>query len=97
MDDTFTIIKKEEIENIKAVLNSYHGIIKFTHEIEIEGKLPVLDFNVTRKLYGSFNTSVYRKQTDTNIYVHWNTHAPKVWNIGTLEGLFRRACLFLQR
>ena len=63
VDDTFTIIKKEEIEN--------HESIKFTHEIENEGKLPFLDVNVTRKLDGSFNTSVHRKPTDTNIYVRW--------------------------
>ena len=25
------------------------------------------------------------------MYVHWNAHAPKIWKIGTLKGLIRRA------
>ena len=41
----------------------------------------------------SFSTSVFRKSTDTNIYIHWKAHAPKIWKIGTLKGLFRRAFL----
>ena len=70
--------------------SSYQECIKFTHEIENEGELPFLDVNVTRNLDGSFNTSVYRKPTDTNMYVHWKAHARKVRKIGTLQGLFRR-------
>ena len=93
VDDTFTIIKEDEIENIKGILNNYHASIKFTHEIEDGGNLPFLDVNVTRNLDGFFSTSVYRKQTDTNIYVHWEAYAPKIWKIGTLKGLFRRAFL----
>ena len=88
VDDTFTIIKKGEIENSKAVLNSYYESIKFT----LEGELHFW-VNLTKNLDGSFNTSVYRKLTDTNIYVHWKAHVPKIWKIGTLKGLFRRAFL----
>ena len=93
VDDTFTIIKEDQIENIIGVLNNYHASIKFTHEIENVGNLPFLDVKVTRNMDGVFSTSVYRKQTDTNIYVHWKAHAPKIWKIGTLKGLFRRAFL----
>ena len=39
----------------------------------------------------SFDTKVYRKPTDTNIYIHWQAFAPKAWKIGTLRGLIRRA------
>ena len=34
---------------------------------------------------------MYRKPTDTNIYIHWKAFAPKAWKIGTLRGLIRRA------
>ena len=34
---------------------------------------------------------MYRKKTDTNVYIHWESFAPKTWKIGTLRGLIRRA------
>ena len=93
VDDTFTIINEGEIENVKAILNNFHESIKFTHEIEVERCLPFLDVQIERNVDGTFSTGVYRKQTDTNIYVHWKAHAPKIWKIGTLKGLLRRAFL----
>ena len=91
VDDTFTFLKEEEIENVKTVLNNFHPKIKFTHEIENENNLSFLDVCINRNGDNSFSTSVFRKPTDTNVYVHWKAHAPKIWKIGTLKGLFRRA------
>ena len=93
VDDTFTIIRDGEIENVKNVLNSFHPKIKFTHEVETGKHLAFLDVSVHRNTDNSFSTSVYRKPTDTNVYIHWKAHAPKIWKIGTLKGLFRRAFL----
>ena len=31
------------------------------------------------------------KKTDTNVYIHWQSFAPKTWKIGTLRGLIQRA------
>ena len=36
-------------------------------------------------------TDIYRKKTDTSIYINWNSFAPNIWKIGTLKGLLRRA------
>ena len=36
VDDTFTFLREEEIENIKVVLNNFHANFNFTYEIEIE-------------------------------------------------------------
>ena len=91
VDDTFTVMKDGQIENVKAILNNFHHKINFTHDMENENCLPFLDVLVERNLDGSVKTSVYRKRTDTNIYIHWKAHAPKIWKIGTLKGLFRRA------
>ena len=38
-----------------------------------------------------FDTDIHRKHTDTNIYMNWNSFAPRAWKIGTLKGLIRRA------
>ena len=93
VDDTFTFIKEKEVENVKSILNSFHEDIQFTHEIEKHCNIAFLDVSVTRKRDGTFLTSVHRKSTDTNIYMNWNSFAPRSWKIGTLKGLFRRAFL----
>ena len=67
--------------------------MQFTHEVEKDGTIAFLDVSVKRQGNGAFSTSVYRKKTDTNLYVNWRAFAPKQWKIGTLKGLFRRAFL----
>ena len=37
------------------------------------------------------DTTVYRKPTNNNIYIHWNSFGPKQWKTGTLSGIIRRA------
>ena len=93
VDDTYTFIKEGEVDNIERILNSFHENIKFTHVVEKENQLAFLDVKVLRKLDGSFDTKVYRKETDNSIYINWKSYSPKSWKIGTLKGLFRRAYL----
>ena len=40
---------------------------------------------------GKVETSVYRKPTNNNIYIHWDAYGPKQWKTGTLAGIIRRA------
>ena len=91
VDDTFTFIKENEIENVKEVLNKFHKDIKFTHEVEVGGAIAFLDVNIKKQADGTFETEVYRKKTDTSIFLNWKSYAPKSWKIGTIKGLFRRA------
>ena len=91
VDDTFTFIKTGEIENVKNILNNFHQDIKFTHEVEENKSISFLDVKITRNEEGSFITEVSRKESDTNIYLHWKSFAPIGWKIGTLKGLCRRA------
>ena len=37
------------------------------------------------------DTTVYRKPTNSDIYIHWLSHAPKRWKIGTLKAILYRA------
>ena len=91
VDDTFTLIKEKDIVNVLNTMNDFHPSINFTYEVETEKNLPFLDVNITRTSDGSFKTSVYRKSTASNIYMHWKAHGPKIWKTGTLKGLFKRA------
>ena len=40
VDDTISYIKEKSTEHVLSKLNRYHGNIKFTYEIENNGKLP---------------------------------------------------------
>ena len=75
------------------MLDSFHPDIKFTYETETDNVISFLDVKVTKKTDGLFDTEVYRKKTDSSIYMSWNSYATQSWKIGTLKGLFRRAFL----
>ena len=90
VDDTFTYIKESQIDKVKEKLNAFHPSIKFTCEKEEKRAIPFLDVLVQRSDIG-VTTDIYRKKTDTNIYINWNSFSPQVWKIGTLKGLLKRA------
>jgi len=48
VDDTFTAIHKDEINDFHDLLNKHNADIQFTTEIEENGKLPFLDCLVSR-------------------------------------------------
>ena len=77
VDDTFTLLKEEEIEWLKEALNGFHSDIDFTYEIETDRTILSLDVNVLRKDDGTFDTDVYRKKTDSNLYVTWEAFASR--------------------
>ena len=93
VDDTFTFIKDGEIDSVEEALNRFHEDIKFTYESESENTISFLDVSVTRKSDGTFDTAVYRKKTDSSIYINWDAFATRQWKIGTLKHLFQRAFL----
>ena len=49
VDDTMTIIDKETIHLFTSHLNDTHPSIKFTHEIEADHRIPMLDTTIIRK------------------------------------------------
>ena len=91
VDDTIAFVKIGEVDNVLAVLNNYHPNINFTFEIESNCSIPFLDVNILRISDGTFQTSVFRKETNTDIYMHWLSFAPNVWKVGTLRSLIKRA------
>ena len=66
--------------------------IKFTYEKESSNEIAFLDVKVKWSMDSPLlKTDVYRKKTDSSIYINWNSFAPNTWKIGTLKGLLRRA------
>ena len=62
-----------------------------TYELENVGKISFLDVSVIRQSNNKFETTVYRKNTNTDIYLNWFSHAPNIWKRGTLKVLINRA------
>ena len=60
-------------------------------EKEEDRRLPFLDVQLHRMEDGSLKTSVYRKPTHTNRYLHFNSHHAVSVKRGVIQCLFNRA------
>ena len=90
VDDTLTIVKEVSINHLLQQLNSFHPNIQFAVEIESSRRIPFLDILIVKKKSKN-ETTVYRKSTDTGIYLNWFSFAPNTWKRGTLKNLVNRA------
>ena len=69
MDNAFTILDREDVDDFLQHLNSRQPSIRFTNETEKDNKLAFLDTAVLREPDGRLTTSVYRKPTHTDQYL----------------------------
>lgn len=65
VDDVFAIVKKNDLESTLETLNGIHKDIRFTYEVEKEGRLPFLDILLVRT-QRTLELEIYRKTTNTN-------------------------------
>ena len=92
VDDTFTIIKKEDRNSFLQHLNSIHHNITFTcEEVRDDGSMPFLDILVTPKEDGSLSTSVFRKSTHTDLYLQWDSQHTILSKYSVAGTLYYRA------
>ena len=70
VDDTFVINKAEHSQALLQHINSQDSHIQFTMETTQQGSLPFLDTLVTIEQDNTFSTTVYRKPTHTDQYLH---------------------------
>ena len=90
VDDTICFIKLISVNKVLETLNSYHTNIKFTIEIESENKISFLDVLLIPS-NSLISAKVYRKNTNTNIYISCKSFAPNNWKWGTLKTLVTKA------
>ena len=74
VDDTFVINKAEHSQDLLHHINNQDPHIQFTVEPTQQGSLPFLDTLVTIQPDNIFSTSVYRKPTHTDQYLHWDSN-----------------------
>ena len=92
VDDTFTIIKKNNRDSFLQHLNSIHPKIKFTcEEVREDGSMPFLDILITPEEDGSLKTSVFRKTTCTDLYLQWDSHHTIPSKYSVAGSLYHRA------
>ena len=77
VDDTFTILDRENVDDFLQHLNNQQPSIRFTMETEKDNKLAFLDTAVLREPDGRLTTSVYRKPTHTDQYLAYDSHHPQ--------------------
>ena len=92
VDDTFTAVHKDGIEDFHEHLNRQNVDIQFTKEIEDNGKIPFLDCLVTRD-NNKLKTTIYRKPTHTHRLLDQSSYNPTSHKATTIRTLTRRAQL----
>lgn len=93
VDDTFVIWPhgKTALGEFLNHLNNQHDRIKFTMEIEENGKLPFLDVLVKRGDGNKLAHTVYRKKTHTDRYLHAKSHHHPQQKRSLIKTLMHRA------
>jgi len=73
VDDTFLLFKSaQHVPLFLQYVNSKHESINFTCEVELDGKLPFLDIEISKSAE-SFSTGVYRKTTFTGLGLKYDS------------------------
>ncbi len=91
VDDTFVRFPDTgSLEGFFQYINTVHPSIQFTMDSEIDGAIPFLDVCVSRSA-DQYVTSVFRKPTNTDLYVRWDSAHPPGVKIGILKTLLHRA------
>ena len=81
----------EELEFFIAELNKIHPQIQWTKDVEENGVINFLDVVVKREDNGSFTTTVYRKETHSDRYLHFSSNHPLQHKLSGLTTLMFRA------
>ncbi len=86
VDNTICIVKKGSEKHLLDHLNS----VRPTMESE-DSKLPFLDCLLKRESDGMLTSTVYRKPTHTDSYLHFKSHHPNLVKRGVVKYLYQRA------
>ena len=73
-------------------MNCIDQCIQFTEEAtRADGSMPFLDTLVIPQPDGSLETTVYRKPTNTDQYLHWDSHYTMIAKYSVVSSLHHRA------
>ena len=91
VDDILCLLPSDfDINAFLYFINNIYDSLKFTVEVEIDGKIPFLDVLI-HNCNSHLKFSVYRKPTNSNMYLHYFSHTSIDLKIGLAQCLFLRA------
>ena len=91
INDLFCVFHgKDELKQFFIKINSIHENIQFTKKLEQHNQLPYLDVLITKSV-DKFETTVFRKKTNTNLYMIWSSLCPTKFKRNLLKCLSDRA------
>jgi hypothetical protein len=91
VDDVFADVLKDKIVDLLALLNCQHESIKFTHEIEVNGTLPVLDVEVKRLTNNKLGFKIFRNPTNTQRFIVNESHPSNQHQMATFNSMLFQA------
>jgi hypothetical protein len=92
VDDLLMIIPKEEVENTLTIFNGYNKNLKFTMELEDDGRLPYLDVELIRQEDGRILTKWFSKPMASNRLLNFKSNHTLKQKLNTALNLMRRVC-----
>ena len=93
VDDTFTTVHKDKIDDFHEHPNGQNADIQFTKEIEENGKIPFLDYLIVTRDNNELRTTIYRKLTHTDGLFDQSSYNPTSHKATTILTLTRCAQL----
>ncbi|XP_067628785.1 uncharacterized protein [Eurosta solidaginis] len=89
VDDLFAIVKTDTVEELLNILNEYNRSIKFTIEVEKDGKLPFLDTLIIKK-NNQLCFDWYKKPTASGRLINFNSKHDKSTIVNTARNFINR-------
>ena len=90
VDDVFCVFKSSaNYKQFLSKLNNLHPNLKFTFEFG-GSTLPFLDTRITLKS-PTFESTIYRKKTNTNVVINYSATAPTQWKRALAKWFLNRA------
>ena len=90
VDDVFSITKNTHVPKLLQHLNNQHPSIRFTEELEKDGKLPFSEVYTSRAEDGHVHLSIYRKPTRTSRYLQYASNHTDSGKRSVARALFNR-------
>ena len=86
VDDTLLLMKPEDMQLVKNLFNSFHKNLRFTVDL-FDNEVPhLLDIKMSAQ-----GLTIYRKNTHTGQYVHYDSFTPWNYKISLIRSLVTRA------
>ena len=90
VDNTTCFVKNDPTDYVISVLKSFHPSIQFTYETENNNSMSFQDIELLC-VGVNIETRVFRKPTNTDLYIHWQSFALFQWKHSTLKILVYRS------